>query len=117
MDQNATKETVMNVRIMGPNLNSAAQAKGDFHVHADGCGDCSKYGPGRKFGGGLNGEKEMLVKDATVRSIILAVYDNGIIDESVGEYGGTRESVTDSFRCDFYFAPCVGKLAQGEVPA
>jgi hypothetical protein len=108
----------MNVRICGPNLYD--QSKGDFHVHADGCGDLKHYGPGRRFGGDADGARETLVVDATVRGCVLAVYDNGILDEAVAEYPYghdgqtvTKEELADSpmYAGDFWFAPCCGKLA------
>ena len=40
----------MKLYVFGPNLNSVAQRKGQFHVHTADCGDCKHYGPGTKFG-------------------------------------------------------------------
>lgn len=101
----------MDVRICGPNLSK--QDKGSFHVHADGCADLRKYGPqyrGRDgYGGDLNGNRELLVTDATVESCVLAVYDNGIIDERVEE-GQKREDAIQSLISDFWFAPCCDDL-------
>ena len=48
-----------------------------MHVHADGCGDLTKYGPGRQYGGEVNGEDEMLVEAACRRDCVEAVYPPG----------------------------------------
>lgn len=102
----------MDVRICGPNLNSAAQRKGSFHVHEASCNDLNYYGPGRKYGGDMLGTREMLVRQATVTSIVEAVYDNGIIDERLADdmIGETREDVVDSLAPDFWFAPCCARV-------
>lgn len=104
----------MNVRVIGPNLRD--QSKGSFHVHADGCAHLGNYGPGRKLGGDVEGDREMLVTDATVVKVVFATYADQI-GESVGD---EFESVVDALERggyveDFYFAPCCADLPKGEV--
>ncbi len=94
----------MNVRVCGPNLND--QRKGQFHVHADGCADLAHYGPGRRHGGDYDGAGEMLVADATVRKVVYAVYDNGILDEAAADGERTKDEIADDYASDFWFAPC-----------
>jgi hypothetical protein len=58
----------MDVRVCGPNLRD--QSQGTFHVHKDGCPDLRKYGPGKVFGGDLNGNREMLIKNASMFKVV-----------------------------------------------
>jgi len=97
----------MNVRVVGPNLND--QSKGTFHVHLNGCHDLFHYGPEKRFGGDVRGNEEMLVKDATVASVVEAVYDNGILDERIAD-GQEREEAIADLVSDFWFAPCTKGL-------
>lgn len=92
----------MKVRVCGPNLND--QRRGTFHVHADGCGDLTKYGPGRKYGGDCRGEREMLVDAETAVDVVWAVYTDHL-HEGYGE--DERDKVAEEWVSDFHFAPCV----------
>ena len=89
----------MNVRVCGPNLND--QSKGSFHVHRDGCRDLDHYGPGRRFGGDMYGQDEMLINDATVMKVVCDVYA-----DQLEESGDDPESYVN----DFWFAPCCSQL-------
>jgi hypothetical protein len=90
----------MNVRVCGPNLFD--QSKGTFHVHADGCQDLRKYGPEYKGkdakGGDLNGNRGMLIEDATFDKVVTETYADQIAEDPLGDW-------EDYFR-DFWFAPC-----------
>lgn len=108
----------MDVRICGPNLSSAAQQKGDLHVHRADCSDLRKYGPqykGRdRMGGDLNGNRELLIENATVRGIVEFCYS-----DQIAESGDSWDDYVSSF----WFAPCCKDMpydndkepAEGEV--
>lgn len=89
----------MQVTIFGPNLNSGAEKKGTLHVHAEDCGDCAHYGPGRKFGGEDNG---WTVSADSRQAVVFDVYPPGQF-----EYD---ESDWRDYESDLYFAPCVKSL-------
>lgn len=97
----------MNVRVCGPNLRD--QSKGQFDVHADGCADLSKYGPGRRKGGDRNGEVEMLVDAATYKDVSEAVYADHACDDNEYDSPGYHEYLESAVQ-DFHFAPCVKGL-------
>lgn len=86
------------VVVCGPNLSSAAQRKGDLHVHAEGCGDLKHYGPGRKFGGDTNGEQETKLRVNDKTEVAESVYSDHI------EEGGDTAA---DYLSSFHFAPCV----------
>ena len=94
----------MRVRVCGPNLR--IQSKGTFHVHADGCADLTKYGPGRKYGGDTNGEFETTLVVETYRDVSEAIYAD-IIDEQDPEDG---VDWAEAYISDFHFAPCTKGL-------
>lgn len=82
------------VTIYGPNLNRAAQAKGEMHVHAEGCADGSHYGPGRKYGG----DGGWTIEATTRKDVVSAIYppeDFGYDEADWRDYD------------DLYVAPCV----------
>jgi hypothetical protein len=87
----------MKVRIVGPNLRD--QTKGTFHVHADGCADLTKYGPGRRFGGDLAGERETLLDAASEIDVVEFVYADQLAENPDVE--------AEEWISDFHFAPCV----------
>jgi hypothetical protein len=93
------------VRIFGPNLSSAAQQKGDLHVHAEGCGDCKHYGPEAKFGGERTG---WLFAADTVEDVTEAVYGPDEFD-----YDPATE--IDTYTASFWFAPCTADLPNREA--
>lgn len=97
----------MDVRICGPNLSSAAQQKGDLHVHRAGCKDLLHYGPGRRFGGGVPGNRETLIKGATIRGIVEFCYS-----DQIAESGDSWDDYVSSF----WFAPCCVDLPDGSEP-
>jgi hypothetical protein len=83
----------MRVHVCGPNLRD--QSKGEFHVHADGCADLGKYGPGKPYGG-----EEPWALDVSDRlGIVGEVYD-WIPAEEASAYLG-----------EFHFAPCCADLS------
>ena len=92
----------MNVSVFGPNLSGVAQAKGQFHVHAEGCGDCSHYGPGRKFGGDDRGES---FEAKHLIEVVTLVYPEDEFD-----YDATNEQDFRDFVADFYVAPCAKEI-------
>lgn len=94
----------MKVRVCGPNLN--IQSKGTFHVHADGCGDLTKYGPGRKHGGDRNGEDEMVVDMECALDVSKAVYSDHAGDDNEPGSHEWWEYLENAVN-DFHFAPCV----------
>lgn len=94
----------MKVRVCGPNLRD--QSKGQFHVHADGCADLSKYGPGRKNGGDRNGEDEMVLDANSKLRVAEWVYDDCACDENEWNSEGYWEYLKYAVQ-DFHFAPCV----------
>lgn len=113
----------MDVRICGPNLND--QSKGTFHVHADGCPDLRKYGPQYRGadakGGDINGNREMLVTNASVRAVVMETYADQIREEIENRLSGMSgysdadvkkltDEVVDSYASDFHFAACCKEL-------
>lgn len=82
------------VQIFGPNLNTAGQAKGQMHVHADGCGDCKHYGPGTKFGG----EGGWKIEAATRKDVVTEIYPPEDFDYDEADW---------SQYDDLFVAPCV----------
>jgi hypothetical protein len=123
----------MDVRICGPNLRD--QSKGQYHVHANGCGDLRKYGPEYRgkdgLGGDFSGNHGLLVENATIVKVVEAVYDNGILDESIADhlfdeglgtsatdqqYSATRKQIIGQYVGEFWFAPCCGGLPYSDEP-
>lgn len=89
----------MKVKVLGPNLSSAAQKKGETHVHAADCGDLAKYGPGRPMGGDVPGDREPTVEMRTRREVVEYIYPPGDFD-----YDADTEWQDYD---DLYVAPCV----------
>ena len=94
----------MKVRVVGPNLRD--DSKGTFHVHADGCKDLTKYGPGRRLGGDCKGEEEMLLDVDTAVEVVEATYADQLSENP--------DVVASDWLYDFHFAPCVKGLPRGE---
>lgn len=95
----------MIVRVVGPNLND--QTRGTFHVHADGCADLKKYGPGRRFGGDEYGERETPLDVDTALEVVEEIYADQL-DEN-------PDVTAADWLDDFYFAPCVKSLPTFEA--
>jgi len=89
MNGNTTLE-VQRVTIVGPNLPGSLQAKGTFHVHAEGCADLNR-GAIRDFA--LEGE--------TIEARSMVEVSDYIYDPD--EFGCEPGENVD----DFHFAPCV----------
>ena len=90
----------MKVTICGPNLND--QSRGTFHVHAEGCKDLKKYGPGRQFGGDEKGEDEMTIEASDIHDVCVAIYSDHISEQPPAE----RLEYINNLYSDFYFAAC-----------
>lgn len=90
----------MRVVVFGPNLSSAAQQKGYMHVHAEGCEDCRKYGPGKLFGGEDHG---WAIVVATRKEVVTAIYSPDDF-----EYDADTEWRDYD---DLFVAPCVQFVA------
>ena len=89
----------MKVAIFGPNLSGVAQRMGNFHVHAEGCGDCKHYGYNRKFGGdNAPGKADMIIEATSKWDVADFIYG-----PDAGDFDGTVEENMS----DFHFAPCV----------
>lgn len=97
MTTSNTETPKIRVTIFGPNLNSSAQRKGQFHVHAVDCADCAHYGPGRKFGG--DDRDGWQIKAASRKDVGMEIYA-----DMVGEGSMTEDDCDDP---DIYIAPCV----------
>lgn len=82
----------MRVTITGPNVHD-----GIFHVHRAGCADLNR----RPYALLREGNERYTEEHASLESVVLAVYDNGIMegDETWEDYVG-----------GFYVAPCVTGL-------
>jgi len=102
----------MQVTIFGPNLNSAAQRKGQFHVHAAGCADCKHYGPGTKHGGE---DKGWTINAAAPIDVSLAVYADHAGDDNEPESQDWWDYLDSALR-DFHFAPCVKFPKTNDAP-
>lgn len=89
----------MRVVIFGPNLMD--QSKGQFHVHAAGCGDAKHYGPRGKYGGEEGGWE---IEVAGKIDIVWAVYSNQL--EETGEDEAGQNEIAKDWLSDFWFAPC-----------
>jgi hypothetical protein len=104
----------MDVRVCGPNLRD--QSQGTFHVHKDGCPDLRKYGPGKVFGGDLNGNREMLIKNASMFKVVTDVYADQIDEQPDDEVVDYLHFLVG----DFYWAPCCSEgpyaIPYGEFP-
>jgi hypothetical protein len=88
----------MRVYIHGPNLYH--QELGQFHVHAEGCNDNGKYGPGRYWGGD---QFESAIEVNSKEDVVEYIY---------GDF--ENYDPTDDIN-DFYFAPCTWSLPVGVV--
>jgi hypothetical protein len=93
------------ITICGPNLND--QNKGQFHVHAAGCGDLKHYGPGRKLGG-EDGGWEIEVDSRLDASA--AVYADHLSDHGLSTADAEGTAMLRDWLSDFHFAPCCADL-------
>lgn len=84
-------------RVFGPNLSREGQAKAQFHVHAEGCGDTHHYGPGTRYGG--DDPDGWLLPANSLDEIVQDVYPPEDFDYD-------PETGIDPYRDDFYVAPC-----------
>jgi hypothetical protein len=85
----------VNVTITGPNAHS-----GMFHVHATGCADLAK----RPYSTmSLRSGERYEEEHPSAESIVLSVYDNGILDHNAGE-------TWEDYVGEFHFFPCVNSL-------
>ena len=87
----------MNIKVQGPNLSRAAQAKGHLHIHAAGCADNDQYGYGRKHGGE---EAESVLVD-TLEDVIHFIYGGHIAE---------NECNWTDYEGEFWVAPCAQDL-------
>lgn len=99
----------MEVKIMGPNLKD--QSKGQFHVHAAGCADLKHYGPGRRIGGDLPGQREPSVEVKDRVDCVEYVYADQISEQPEDEQA---QYVLDLLN-DLHFFPCVKDLPENEA--
>lgn len=91
----------MLVKIAGPNLRD--QSKGQFHVHASGCGDLVR---------GCRSEPEYTRADeldiVAWQAVVGFIYGD-IVDEHVAE-GEDQEQVLSDLLGDIHFFPCCKEL-------
>lgn len=80
--------------MLGPNLRD--ESLGEFHVHADGCRDVARYGPGRPMGG----DSAPLVLDVESVEELAGVVYADMLDE---DQDMTRIGLVSGF----HLAPCV----------
>lgn len=90
------------VRVFGPNLSGPAQRKGEFHVHAEGCGDCKHYGPDGRFGGDDPDGWHMVVD--TRAEVVEGIYEDQIHE------GASFESCAATV----WWAPCCNDIPEGQ---
>lgn len=88
----------MRVTIQGPNLRD--QSRGSFHIHAAGCSDNRRYGPGCSLGGDDGGWE---IDADTQREVVDAIYGDQM-DE-----GASYEECHG----DLHFEPCLAGWDQG----
>lgn len=79
-----------NLTVIGPNLSSAQQQLGQFHVHAAGCADIARKYQGARIG---------TASFASVQEIVESVYEDMIGESDPDETWGDYAS-------EFHFAPC-----------
>lgn len=87
----------MRVTICGPNLRD--QTRGEFHVHAEGCGDLARGArrePAYREG--------WTIDAASPEDVAMAVYDPD-------EHGYDPETEIDNYVGEFHFFPCTEGLA------
>ena len=96
----------MQVTICGPNLRD--QRKGQFHVHAAGCGDLKHYGGDGKHGGEDGG---WTVEAETTLDVCAAVYADHLSDYGLTVDDEEGQETLDGWLSDFHFAPCVKGLS------
>jgi len=95
----------MKVTIFGPNLRD--QRKGQFHVHATGCGDCKHYGPRGKFGGEDSG---WTINAETALDVSADIHCDILGDYGLTEDDAEGREMLASWLSEIHFAPCVKAL-------
>lgn len=93
--------TKQRVTIIGPNLNKAGQDKGQYHVHAEGCGDIARDPRGYGY---VSAEPHWTIGAANLEAVVEDVYAD-IIAENEGDEHGWDE--VQAYMNEFHFAPCV----------
>lgn len=84
------------VVVFGPNL--IDQSKGQFHVHAEGCGDAKHYGRDGKYGGE---DRDGWTLDVETRDdVVHEVYPPD-------EFSYDPDTETGDYASDLWFAPCL----------
>lgn len=91
----------MKLFISGPNPHG-----GMFHVHKAGCADLNK-GVYRRLNPNDNYSEAYLEDHDSVESVVLAIYDNGILDEDAGE-------TYQDYLQEFKFFSCTNELLSTE---
>jgi hypothetical protein len=90
----------MQVTVIGPNLSSADQRKGQFHVHKAGCKDITRSASYRQAA------PHMDFDAASVEAVAEFVYE-----DQLAENAGTGEwDTADAYLGEFHFAPCTNDL-------
>lgn len=89
------------VTIIGPNLSGKGQAKGQYHVHAEGCADITRDLKGYGY---VDAEPHWSIEAETLEDVVIEVYSD-IIAENEGDEHGRDE--VDAYFGEFHFAPCV----------
>lgn len=90
------------VSVFGPNLSREGQQIAQFHVHAQGCGDCRHYGRGKRMGGEDNGWH--LIVHA-LADVVEATYPP---DEH--DWDPANPADLANVSQEFWFAPCTDKF-------
>jgi hypothetical protein len=88
------------ISIFGPNLND--QSKGQFHVHAAGCGDCKHYGRG-KFGG----ETGWHIDAESQLDVCSEIYADHLSDYGLSTEDAEGVEMLTDWLSDLWFAPCL----------
>ena len=92
----------MDVVICGPNLRD--QSKGQFHVHAAGCGDLKHYGSSGKFGGEDGGWS---IQADTKLDVSTEIHCDILSDYGLTPEDDEGKDMLRDWLSDVWFAPCV----------
>lgn len=90
----------MKIQIFGPNLRD--QSKGQFHVHAEGCGDCRHYGRTGKFGG----DNGWAIEASTQLGVSTEIHCDILSDYGLTPEDADGEKMLLDWMSDIWFAPC-----------
>lgn len=88
----------MQVTILGPNLSSKMQAKGQFHAHATGCGDIK-----RNY---RDGDDAFIQEFESVQDIVECLFSD-FIGDPYGELGYSPRWEDYMNNGEMFVAPCV----------